>query len=281
MNYSVITFPMFGEGFVINPPQAISVFGFNIYLYGLIIAAGFLLALLYLLKRCDVFGLTKDNVLDMVILAVPGGIIGSRLFFVLFNASDFFGPGRNWTDIFNLRLGGLAIYGGVIGAALVYIIYSRVKKVPFLKLADAGSLGVLIGQITGRWGNFVNREAYGVETTVPWRMGLTPTDTIGHFTIYVHPTFLYESLWNVIGLVLLHIFTKKRKAKYHGQVFLLYVAWYGLGRFMIEGLRTDSIFLGGTGIRVSQLLAALSLVIACVILVLCRMRGVRTIEENP
>ena len=271
---------MFGEGFAINPPQAISVFGFNIYLYALIMAAGFLLGLLYLYKRHDSFGLTKDNVLDMVILAVPSGVIGSRLYFVLFNASSFFGPGRNWTDIFNLRLGGLAIYGGVIGAAIAYIIYSRVKKIPFLKLADAGSLGVLIGQITGRWGNFINREAFGVETTVPWRMGLASPGAAGYSVIYVHPTFLYESLWNAAGLVLLHIFTKKRKTKYYGQVFFLYVAWYGLGRFVIEGLRTDSIFLGGTGIRVSQLLAALSFVVACALLIINHTRGVRTIDTG-
>ena len=282
----MISFPIFGEGFIINPPRSVSIFGFNIFLYGILMAFGFLLGMLYLLKRRDAFGLTSDNIFDMVLLAVPSGVIGSRLYFVIFNASDYFGESGRWQDIFNLRLGGLAIYGGVIGAGLAFFIYSRIKKVSLARLADAGSFGLFIGQIIGRFGNFVNREAFGTETTVPWRMGLSgyvPRQlsamfgspvTYEHATVYVHPTFLYEALWNTVGFVFLHIFSKKRKVKYDGQLFLIYVAWYGFGRYMIEGLRTDSIFLLNTNIRVSQLLAALSFAAAAAILIRNRVRGV-------
>ena len=195
-------------------------------------------------------------------MAVPFGLIGARIYYIVFNASYYFGPGK-WQNIIMLREGGLAVYGGIIGGAIAFIVYSRVKKIPIGKILDAGSFGLFIGQAIGRWGNFFNREAYGTETTAPWRMGLTT----GAVTIYVHPTFLYESLWNIIGFILLHIFSKKRGRKYYGQYFLLYVAWYGLGRYMIEGLRTDSLFISGTDIRVSQLLAAVSFAVAIVVMI--------------
>jgi phosphatidylglycerol:prolipoprotein diacylglycerol transferase len=269
-----ISFPLLGERFVTNPPRFITIFGFNIYLYGILIAVGFLLGMLYLQKRRATFGFDSSTVFDMVILAIPSGVIGSRLYYVLFNASEFFGEGHRWQDIFNFRLGGLAIYGGVIGAGIAFFIYSRVKKIPFLRLADAGAFGLFIGQIIGRWGNFLNREAYGVITTVPWRMGLSVGDT----TIYVHPTFLYEALWNTLGLVFLHIFSKKRKAKYDGQLFFIYVAWYGFGRAVIEGFRADSIFFMNTDIRVSQFLAALSFLIAAAALIWNHVRRGRNSE---
>ena len=268
MESVAISFPLFGEGFMINPPRYITIFGFNIYIYGILIAIGFLLGLLYLQKRREALGLESGTVFDMVIMAVPGGVIGSRLFFVLFNASEFFGEGNRWQDIFNFRLGGLAIYGGVIGAAIAFLIYSRIKKIPFLRLADAGAFGLFIGQVVGRWGNFLNREAFGVETTVPWRMGLT----FGIRAIYVHPTFLYEALWNTMGFILLHIFSKKRKTRYDGQLFFIYVAWYGFGRSIIEGLRADSIFFMNTDIRVSQVLAAVSFFAAAALLIWNHMR---------
>ncbi|MCL2126153.1 MAG: prolipoprotein diacylglyceryl transferase [Oscillospiraceae bacterium] len=262
MNPGEISLPIFGEGFVIDPPNAISIFGFNIYLYGLFLTAGFIFAGLYMYKRRDMLGLTKDNVLDLIILAVPCGIVGARIYYALFNFADYFGPG-NWLNIFKVREGGLAIYGGVIGGVVAFFVYSRVKKIPVGKLLDAAAFGLLIGQALGRWGNFFNREAHGSETDLPWKMGLA-SSTGG--TIYVHPTFLYESLWNVVGLVVLHVFSKKRKTAYHGQYFLLYMAWYGLGRYMIEGLRTDSLYIMNSNIRVSQLLAAVSLAVAVVLL---------------
>jgi len=262
---------MFGEGFVINAPRSIPIFGFQIYLYGLFITAGFALAAIYLLKRCKVVGLTSDNILDLVIMAVPCGLLGARLYYMIFNYDQYFGPG-NWQNIIKFREGGLAIYGGVIGGAVAFLIYSRIKKIHYGKLLDAAGFGLFIGQAVGRWGNFFNREAYGIETDVPWRMGLTT----GGSTIYVHPTFLYEMLWNATGLLLLHLFSKKFKKKYHGQYFLFYLAWYGFGRFFIEGLRTDSLFVSGTDIRVSQLLAALSFSVAVILLIRNYLNGVST-----
>ncbi len=261
-----ISFPLFGDQFVMNPPTHFVVFGMPIYWYAVIIAVGFTLAILYILKRREAFGLSQDNILDMFIICVPSGIIGARLYYVIFNPANYFGPGK-WLNIFNTREGGLAIYGGVIAAAIALFIYSRIKKIPVTVFLDVGALGLLIGQTLGRWGNFMNREAFGGETNLPWKMGLTSTSG----TLYVHPTFLYESLWNVLGFILIHIFSKKHR-KYDGQIFLLYVAWYGFGRFLIEGLRTDSLYLGSTDIRISQLVAVLSFAAAVFLLLRFKMR---------
>lgn len=262
MESASISFPLFGEGFIFDFPRSITIFGYNIYLYGLFITLGFVLAALYLLRRCESLGLTKDNVLDLVILAVPSGLIGARIYYIAFNASHYFGDGK-WRNIFMIREGGLAVYGGVLGGAIAFYIYSRVKKIPVGKLLDAAGFGLFIGQAVGRWGNFVNREAFGTETTAPWRMGLT----MGARTIYVHPTFLYESLWNIAGFIILHVLSKKFERKRYGHFFLFYVAWYGLGRYMIEGLRTDSLFVSGSDVRISQLLAAISFSVAVVLLI--------------
>ena len=162
-------------------------------------------------------------------------------------------------DIFKTWTGGIAIYGAVIGAVLGLLLYGRVKKVPIAPYMDVGALGLLIGQLVGRWGNFINREAFGRETDVFCRMGLT--DAAGK-TIYVHPAFLYESLWNFLGFLLLHRFSKSKKYRYNGQIFAMYVAWYGFGRMLIEGLRTDSLYLFRTGLRVSQVLGGLSAFLA-------------------
>ena len=266
MDYTTISFPIFGEGFAIDPRRFFTVFGFNIYIYGLLITAGFILAAIYLLRRADSLELTSDNVLDLVIMAVPFGLIGARIYYIIFNASEYFGPGK-WQNIFMIRNGGLAVYGGVIGGGIAFYVYSRIKKIPIGKLFDAAGFGLFIGQAVGRWGNFFNREVIGIETSVPWCMGLTRGSGIA----YHHPVFLYESLWNIVGLILLHIFSKTRERKYYGQYFLFYVAWYGFGRYMIEGIREveDSLFIFGsvTDIRVSQLLAALSFSVAVVLLI--------------
>ena len=280
---AVITFPLFGDGFVLNLPRFFTIFGFNIYYYGLFITAGYTLAGVYLLKRREIFGLTKDNILDLVLIAIPCGLVGARLYYMIFNFDDFFAPGQ-WGNILRFRDGGLAVYGGIIASGLVFIIYSRVKKIPLGSLLDAAGFGLFIGQAVGRWGNFINREAYGVETNLPWKMGLTSGGT----TTYVHPAFLYESLWNIAGLLMMHFFSKKSKTKYPGQYFLFYVAWYGLGRFMVEGLRTDSLMISGTDIRASQLLAALSCLTALGILFVNFLRNkevlpveVVEIDEEP
>lgn len=261
-----ISFPLFGEDFVLDPPTYFTVLGVPVYFYAVIIAAGFLLAVLYILKRRDEFGLTQDNVLDMFIICVPAGIVGARLYYILFNPDEYFGAGK-WLNIFNVRQGGLAIYGGVIASAIAVLIYSRKKKIPAAVFFDVGALGLLIGQAVGRWGNFINREAYGGNTDLPWKMGLIS----GGSTKYVHPTFLYESIWNIIGFIMIHIFSKRYR-KYDGQIFLLYLAWYGFGRFLIEGLRADSLYLFNTNLRVSQLVAVLSMGAAVFCLLRIRLR---------
>ena len=258
----IISFPMLGD-LSINPPNSFEVFGFSIYWYGVIIAAGFLLAVLYCMHRCGEFGLNSDNVLDTLIVGTPLAIIGARLYYVVFYFDLY---SDNLWEIFAIRDGGLAIYGGIIGAIIGLLIVSHWRRFSAFAMLDLGCFGMLIGQFVGRWGNFINREAYGAETEIFCRMGLT--DPVTGNTIYVHPTFLYESLWNFLGFVLLHIFSKKFERRFDGQFFLMYVAWYGFGRMLIEGLRTDSLYIPGTVIRVSQLLGALSCAAAVIAFVI-------------
>lgn len=251
---AVISFPMFG--ITMNPPSSFILFGREFYLYGAVVALGFLLGILYCASRTeDLVGITKDEMYDFVLWLIPTAIIGARLYYVLFRLNEY----TSFGDIFKIWEGGLAIYGGVIAGAILVYFWCRKRKIPFGALGDLSVFGLLIGQTIGRWGNFLNREAFGRETEVFCRMGLTLP---GKNPIYVHPTFLYESLWNCLGFLMLHFYFKKHKRKFDGQITLLYIAWYGLGRAMIEGLRTDSLYLGATGIRVSQLLAAVSCVAA-------------------
>ena len=246
--YGTISFP--GLGLSFNPSRvAFSIGSKPIYWYGIIIAVGFLLAVYYAMKRADQFGLTQDNIIDMLICAVPLAIIGARAYYCLFSWNLY---KDDPIRVLYIWEGGLAIYGGVIGAVIGLFIYTKVKKVKTAAMLDIGGLGLLIGQSIGRWGNFMNREAFGAQTTSFLRMGLT--DASGA-TIYVHPTFLYESVWNAIGLLILHFYSKRRK--FDGQIFLMYLGWYGLGRMFIEGLRTDSLYVGSSNLRVSQLLAGI------------------------
>ena len=251
-----------------NPPRGFTIFGFEIYFYGLIIGLGFVLAGLYMLKRRDAYNLSSDNVIDIFLCAIIGGIVGARLYYVLFNFHDYFGPGK-WGNIFRVRDGGLAVYGGIILGCIAAALYGKIKKLNLALIMDAAGGAIPLGQAIGRWGNFFNREAFGYETTLPWKMGLTDSSGV---TIYVHPTFLYESLWNLAGFILLHIISKRRK-RFNGQIFLLYILWYGLGRVWIEGLRTDSLYIGGSGIRVSQALAAACIVAAAALLVVLGIRS--------
>lgn len=255
-----ITFPMLGDGFAIAPSSSFTVFGLTIHWYGVIIAIGFILAYLYVSKFCKRVGLTNNDLIDFVLCAVPAGVIGARIYYVIFDpgylAGDFWRILRIWE-------GGLAIYGGIIGAVIAILICARVKKIHPGAVLDAAGPGLLIGQAVGRWGNFINREAFGGETDIFCRMGLT--DSSG-YTIYVHPTFLYESLWNLIGLLIIHFMVKAGKRKYDGQIFAFYIAWYGLGRMFIEGLRTDSLYFFSTGLRVSQVLAGLTFLAAAIFL---------------
>ena len=257
---SAISFPMLGD-FSFNPPSCFSLFGLNIYYYGVIIALGFILAMVYCSRNSRDFGIRSDDFFDLMLWIIPCCIIGARLYYVLFNLDHYMAdPGQ----IFAIRDGGLAIYGGIIVGVIVIIGVSRHKKIPIPAMLDLAVFGLLIGQILGRWGNFMNREAFGAETEIFCRMGLTAPDGS---TIYVHPTFLYESLWNLAGLIFLIVWTKKGHRKYDGQCTLIYFFWYGLGRAWIEGLRTDSLYIGSTNIRVSQALSIVLVLISLILLI--------------
>ena len=255
---NAISFPGLGLSFDI-PEVAFSIFGFSIRWYGIIIAVGFMLAFIYGLKRCEEFGFNQDQLIDILFVATPAGIIGARAYYVIFSYDQFRG---NPVKMLQIWTGGLAIYGAVIGGLLAGAIAARVKKIKVTAALDLASLGFLIGQSIGRWGNFINREAYGSVTSLPWRMEIFDW-SVGR-RISVHPTFLYESLWNALGFVLLHFASKRRK--YDGQTFLTYLAWYGLGRGLIEGLRTDSLYFLNANLRVSQVLAFASCFAALLIL---------------
>ena len=260
---SAICFPFLGS-WTINPPAYITVFGRNIYLYGILIALGFVLAIAVCARIAPKFGISADSFYDLAIWMIPMTILGARLYFVAFRW-DYYAA--HPAEIFAVWEGGLAIYGGIIAGFLTCWVFCRVKKISFPAMLDVLSFGILIGQILGRWGNFFNREAFGAETDIFCRMGLISPD--GSF-IYVHPTFLYESLWNLAGLIFLTLFVKMGKRRYDGHCILIYFFWYGLGRAWIEGLRTDSLYIGTTGIRVSQLLSIVLVLVSGTLLFLNR-----------
>jgi len=266
MENATITFPMFGSNFAVSIPNTYTLFGHVFHWYGAIIALGFVLAYFYVTHRVKDFGMTADDIVNMLICAVPSAVVGARLYYVVFNYSLF---KDNLADIFRIWTGGLAIYGAVIGALIAVKIFCKVKKTSFGAYLDIGSFGLLVGQVIGRWGNFINREAHGTETTIFCRMGITDASGV---TTYFHPTFLYESLWNALGFMLLHIYSKKGRRSYDGEIFAMYVSWYGFGRMLIEGLRTDSLYLFNTGLRVSQVLAAATAAIALAYLIFNRFR---------
>ena len=271
--FNEISFPNFGfmagKAFRIGS-DVFSIGNYTMKWYGLIIAIGFALACLYVFKRAPQFGSTADQFADLLLWELPLCIIGARVYYVL-NTWGFYS--QNPEKIYRIWEGGLAIYGAVITAFLVAYIYSRFKPLDLLSVLDLGSIGLLIGQILGRWGNFTNAEAYGGETSLPWGMSINGGAS-------VHPTFLYESLWNLIGLIGLHYYSKHRK--FRGEIWLLYIAWYGLGRVWIEGLRSDSLYLGNTGIRISQLLAGLSFLTAAGVLIYCRIaKKYRPLDTAP
>ena len=234
----------------------------SIKFYGAIIAFGFTLAVLFGGRMAYKWKMSLDKMIDVLIYGTVAAIIGARLYYVLFQHNNI----ETFWDVFNIRDGGLAIYGGIIVGASMALIVLHIKKMHIPAFLDTMAPAVMLAQAIGRWGNFMNVEAYGSETTLPWRMGI---QKMGQW-IYVHPTFLYESLWNLLGFALIMIFYKKRK--FDGQVTLAYFAWYGLGRMMIEGLRTDSLYLGSSNIRVSQLLAGILFVLATAALVFFMIR---------
>ncbi len=231
---STIGFPgLFGD-WAIDPPAYFTLFGRNIYFYGVIIALGFLLGITYCARSAGRFGIREDDVYDLVLWLIPLSIVGARLYFVLFKLDYYLAHPGEIVEIWN---GGLAIYGGVIAGVIVMLLVCRRKKIPWQAMIDLLVFGLLIGQILGRWGNFMNREAFGAETEIFCRMKLTAPD--GR-SICVHPTFLYESLWNLVGFIGLLIWERRGGRRYDGQAALGYFVWYGVGRSWIEGTRTDS-----------------------------------------
>ena len=254
-NFSSISFPALG--IEVNPPRSFDLGPMTIHFYGLIIATGLMLAVLYCCKRSAQFGLKEDDVLDGVLWITPFAILCARAYYVAFSWEDY---KDNLFSVIEIWKGGIAIYGGVLGAVVGMAVFCKIKKLSLPAVLDLILLGFLIGQSIGRWGNFFNREAFGAPTEAFSRMGLFNTKT-GAWEFY-HPTFLYESLWNAAGFVLLHFLSKKRQ--FDGQVALGYACWYGLGRAMIEGLRMDSLYWGN--FRVSQVLAAVTCVAAAAIL---------------
>ena len=262
---NILSFPGLGIGeFSLNTVAfQIPIIERSIVWYGIIVTCGIIAGFLYVMYRSKYELIKSDDVLDIAILTIISAMIGARLYYVIMNLDHY----NTFLDVIAIWNGGIAIYGGIIGGALAAFIVSKVKKLKSTKLYDMIVPGVMLGQVIGRWGNFVNAEAFGTETSLPWRMGI---HKIGSFVydlpVYVHPTFLYESVWNAIGFILINLFYKKKK--YDGQIFLLYIVWYGFGRMFIEGLRTDSLMIGDT-IRVSQLLAFLSVIIGLIVLVIC------------
>lgn len=280
-----ISFPGLGiEPFHIDK-VAFSLFGRDVAWYGILITCGMILAVLcanWLAKKENI---KSDDIIDLAFVVIIFGVIGARAYYVIFTWSEhhylvtnavsdgtFSGAitaffSNLWDTIYNciaIWKGGLAIYGGIIAGLLSSFVFAKIRKIEFLKIFDILAPCVTIGQIIGRWGNFINIEAYGAETTLPWRMGiLYGSDGMWSIEKYVHPTFLYESLWNLIGLAILLLIYKKGK-KFNGQSFCTYLIWYGFGRMLIEGLRTDSLMLGG--LRVSQGVGFVSLILGVILM---------------
>jgi len=247
---SRISFPGFGIGEFEIESAAFSLGNLEIAWYAVIITLGMIFAVFHIVHLAKQVGIIFDVVIDYVLITVPIGVIGARLYYVFAEIENF----HNLKEVFNIRSGGLAIYGGILAGAVSVFVISKVKKIPFLTFADCCTPGILLAQGIGRWGNFANGEAFGAETDIFCRMGLNNALT-SYQTVYVHPTFLYESLWNASGFLIAHFFFKKRQ--YDGQVFLFIFAWYGLGRAFIEGLRADSLYgsIFGIEFRISQVLA--------------------------
>ena len=261
---NIISFPGLGiEGFEVNP-VAFSIFGFDIMWYGIIITLAMVAGFFVARHNAKFEKIKVDDVLDLAIFLIIFSMVGARLYYVLMKLENY----HSLWEVLDVRKGGLAIFGGVGAGALTVFVVSKVKKISPGKMYDMVAPGLILGQTIGRWGNFMNAEAHGGETDLPWRMGI---QYAGSSTMkYYHPTFLYESLWNLIGFALMMIFYKKKK--FNGQHAIFYMIWYGFGRFFIEGLRTDSLYfmksVFGDTIRVSQVVGAVIFVIGVISMII-------------
>lgn len=275
-----IAFPHLGI-YLENVPKSFSVFGFEIAMYGLIIGIGVILGVLMAVRMAKLEDMNTDIIWDFAIYAVIFSVIGARIYYVVFSWDVYKGKPLS---IFNIRQGGLAIYGAVIAAFLTLYVYSKIKKLSPYQIGDCGVYGLILGQIIGRWGNFFNREVFGGYTNSIFAMRL-PVDAVraqdiaqSHIDgmtamgdvnfIQVHPTFLYEGLWNLALLIAMILYHKRKR--YHGQMCLVYLGGYGIGRFIIEGIRTDRLLIPGTQIAVSQVLGLLLFIFAIVVHVVVR-----------
>lgn len=262
--------------------KSFKVFGFEIAMYGVMIAVAMLLGISLIMREAKKTGQNADFYLDLSIITLVFAVVGARIFYVIFSWDDY---KDNLLQIFNTRNGGLAIYGGIIAGVIVAVVFTRIKKQPVWRMLDTVTLGLVLGQIIGRWGNFFNREVFGNYSNGPLAMRL-PVDAVrpGEITalmqshlqtidgvdyIQVAPTFLYEGLWNTALLILLLVYRKHKKVQ--GEIFFLYLIGYGVGRFWIEGIRTDQLWIPGTHIPVSQVLSVL-LVLASILCIIVKRR---------
>ena len=271
---NTLSFPGLGIGeFQVNK-VAFTVFGQSVMWYGIIITFGIVLAFFYVLYRAKFEKIKVDDILDLGIFIIIFGMLGARIYYVIMRWDTYSVTGGYFWDnlwdtlvnIMSFRKGGLAIYGALIAGFLTILAVAKVKKIKYQKFLDMVAPAAMLGQIIGRWGNFVNVEAYGSQTDLPWRMGIL---TSSGSTMYVHPTFLYESLWNLAGFIIINIVYKKKK--YDGQIFLMYMTWYGFGRMFIEALRTDSLMVGV--FRVSQLVGFVTFAVGTILLIVFGIRA--------
>lgn len=293
--HNIVQFP--GLGIELNLKNSISLGSITLSFYGMIIAFGLLLALIYAFNNFKKVGVDSDKAIDCILGGIIGGILGARLYYVAFSWSDYGIDFSSWSTfwetfsrIFKTWEGGMAIYGGIIGSIIVAFFIARWRKVNFKALLDVVGIGFLIGQGVGRWGNFFNVEAFGSNTNLPW--GMTGPRVVSYLesqrqqlasigvtidpNVPVHPTFLYESVWCLLGVLLLSIYLKHRK--FDGEVFLMYLGYYGLGRFFIEGFRTDSLMIGS--LRVSQLLAGILVFVSVITILVIRSKIKNNHDEN-
>ena len=272
-----VSFPGLGINNLEINRVAFSIGSFNVYWYGVVIATGLLLAVIYAYVNADRYGVDRNKLFDCVIVGIITAVIGARVYYIAFYSGD-------WSTFFDIRDGGIAIYGAIIGALIGGLTMAKIRKHPFLPLLDVTMVGFLIGQALGRWGNFFNQEAFGYQTNSLFRM-ISENTYIDGQNVAVHPCFLYESVWCALGFLFLHIFNRKFQ-KYHGQVFYLYLVWYGFERMVVEGLRTDSLYLPfsvfGYDIRVSQALSVVLVVTGIILLIVNRKKddGMRNYQPK-
>lgn len=263
MDYNTVSFPGLGIGeFTINPTAFKIAENITIEWYAIIICVGILAAFFTCDRLAKRFDLVSDHILDVLLVSLPAGFVGARVWYILGDLQSF----DSFMDMIAVWNGGLAIYGGIFGGCLAAYFVCRFKKISFLNMLDLASIGFMIGQCIGRWGNFANVEVFGVQTDLPWRMGVG-VDCIAE---YVHPLFLYESLWNLLGLLFIVAYMDSRKFK--GELFLMYTAWYGIGRAWMENLRDGAYNLHIFGLRINLVLAALAAVVAIALIILIRAR---------